>query len=64
MIWQILIVGNNLYNKLKYAHILIGSHLWSIGGQTIDDIIIKTFFNSLLYLTNKFQVAMCLFSNR
>ena len=24
-----------LYNKLKYARILIGSHLWSIGGQTI-----------------------------
>ena len=24
-----------LYIKLKYARILIGSHLWSIGGQTI-----------------------------
>ena len=23
-----------LYNKLSYARILIGSHLWSIGGQT------------------------------
>ena len=23
-----------LYNKLSYAGILIGSHLWSIGGQT------------------------------
>ena len=22
-----------LYNKLSYAHILIGFHLWSIGGQ-------------------------------
>ena len=22
-----------LYNKLSYARILIGSHLWSIGGQ-------------------------------
>ena len=30
----------------------------------IDDVIIKTFFNSLLYKTNRFQVAMCLFSNR
>ena len=29
-----------------------------------DDIIIKTFFNSLLYKTNRFQVAMRLFSNR
>ena len=30
----------------------------------IDDIIIETFFNSLLYKTNRFQVAVCLFSNR
>ena len=30
----------------------------------IDDVIIKTFFNSLLYKTNRFQVAMRLFSNR
>ena len=28
------------------------------------DIICKTFFNSLLYKTNRFQVAMRLFSNR
>ena len=30
----------------------------------IYDVIIKTFFNSLLYKTNRFQVAMHLFSNR
>ena len=30
----------------------------------VDDVIIKTFFNSLLYKTNRFQVAMHLFSNR
>ena len=30
----------------------------------IDDVIIKTFFNSLLYKTNRFQVAVCLFSDR
>ena len=35
-----------------------------LGDRHIDDIIIKTFFNSLLYKTNRFQVAMCLFSNR
>ena len=29
-----------------------------------DDIIIKTFFNSLLYKTNRFQVAVHLFSKR
>ena len=30
----------------------------------IDDVIIKFFFNSLLYETNRFQVAVRLFSNR
>ena len=30
----------------------------------IDDVIIKTFFNSLLYKTNRFQVAVRLFSYR
>ena len=30
----------------------------------VDYVIIKTFFNSLLYKTNRFQVAVCLFSNR
>ena len=32
--------------------------------RCIDDIIIKTFLNSLLYKTNRFQVAVRLFSNR
>ena len=32
--------------------------------RCIDDVIIKTFFNSLLYKTNRFQVAVRLFSNR
>ena len=32
--------------------------------RRIDDVIIKTFLNSLLYKTNRFQVAVCLFSNR
>ena len=32
--------------------------------RRIDNVIIKTFFNSLLYKTNRFQVAMHLFSNR
>ena len=31
--------------------------------RRIDDVI-KTFFNSLLYKTNRFQVAVRLFSNR
>ena len=32
--------------------------------RRIDDVIIKTLFNSLLYKTNRFQIAMHLFSNR
>ena len=32
--------------------------------RRIDNVIIKTFFNSLLYKTNRFQVAVRLFSNR
>ena len=32
--------------------------------RRIDDIIIKTFLNSLLYKTNRFQVTVRLFSNR
>ena len=32
--------------------------------RCIDDIIIKTFFNSLLYKKNRFQVAVRLLSNR
>ena len=32
--------------------------------KRIDDVIIKTFFNSLLYKTNRFQVTVHLFSNR
>ena len=32
--------------------------------DTYDDVIIKFFFNSLLYKTNRFQVAVFLFSDR
>ena len=32
--------------------------------RCIDDVIIKTFLNSLLYNTNRFQVAVHLFINR
>ena len=51
----------HLYSKLSYACILIGSHLWSIGGQTYRWC---HHFNSLLYKTNRSQVAVRLFSNR
>ena len=50
-----------LYNELSYACILIGSHVCLLEDRRIDDVIIKTFFNSLLYKTNRFQVAMRLF---
>ena len=32
--------------------------------RRIDDVIIETFFNPLLHKTNRFQVAVRLFSNR
>ena len=32
--------------------------------RRIDNVILKTFLNSLLYKTNRFQVAVRLFSNR
>ena len=32
--------------------------------KRIDDVIIKTFYNSLLYKTNRLQVAVLLFINR
>ena len=32
--------------------------------RCIDDVIIKTFFNSLFYKTNRFQIAVRLFSDR
>ena len=32
--------------------------------RRIDDVIIKIFFNSLLYKTNRFQVAVRLFTER
>ena len=35
----------------------------NVEDRLIDDVIIKTFFNSLLSKTNRFQVV-CLFSNR
>ena len=57
-------IYSTLYNKLSYARILIGSHLRSMEDRHIDDVIIKTFLNSLLYKTNRFQVAVHLFSNR
>ena len=57
-----------LYNKLSYAHILIGFHLWSIRGQMYRWChhlnLFSVYFNSLLYKTNRFQVAVHLFSNR
>ena len=46
-----------LYNKLSYARILIGSHDL-LEDRRIDDIIIKNFFNSLLYQANRFHASV------
>ena len=62
-----------LFYMLKNTNYIISSVMhtfWLVltydllEGRRIDDIIIKTFFNSLLYKTNRFQVAVRLFSNR
>ena len=57
-------VYRTLHNELSYARILIGSHLWSIRGQTYRWRHHQNFFNSLSYKTNRFQVDVRLFSNR
>ena len=59
-----LVCHSVLYSKLSYVRILIGSRLWSIDLWSIVFNIIKTFFNSLLYKTIRFQVVVRLFSNR
>ena len=46
-----------LYNKLSYARILIGSHDL-LEDRRIDDIIIKNFFNSLLYQASRFHASV------
>ena len=50
--------------KLSDTCLLIGSFLWSIGNKCIDDLTIEKFFFSLSYNTNRFHVAMDLFSSR
>ena len=53
-----------LCDKLSCAHILIGSHSWSIGGQMYSWRHHQNFFNYLLYKKNRFQVAVRLLCNR
>ena len=53
-----------LCDKLSCAHILIGSHSWSIGGQMYWWRHHQNFFNYLLYKKNRFQVAVRLLCNR
>ena len=52
------------FYKLNDTCLLIGSFLWSIGNRCIDDLTIEQFFFSLSYNTNRFHVAMDLFSSR
>ena len=52
------------FYKLNDTCLLIGSFLWSIGNKCIDDLTIEKFFFSLSYNTNRFHVAMDLFSSR
>ena len=52
-----------IISSVMHAFWLVLTYDW-LEDRHIDDIIIKNFFNSLLYKTNRFQVAVCLFSNR
>ena len=71
---QICMCLNYVWQSLRVNYIyIIGSVMRAfrlvltydpLEDKRIDDVIIKTFFNSLLYKTNRFQVAVRLFSNR
>ena len=65
--------ANGLIQKVSILFYIISSvmHVFWLAlthdlleDRRIDDIIIKTFLNSLLYKTNRFQVTVRLFSNR
>ena len=62
--------GNERVTKSFYIISLVLHAFWLVltydllENRRIDDVIIKTCFNSLLYKTNRFQVAVCLFSNK
>ena len=52
-----------IIRSVMHVFWLVLAYDW-LEDRHIDDIILKNFFNSLLYKTNRFQVAVCLFSNR
>ena len=54
---------NYIISSVMHAFWLVLTHDL-LEDRRINDVIIKTFFNSLLYKTNRFQVAVRLFSNR
>ena len=54
---------NYIISSVMHAFLLVLTYDL-LESRPIDDVIIKTFFNTLLYKTNRFQVAVRLFSNR
>ena len=62
--------GNERVTKSFYIISLVLHAFWLVltydllENKRIDDVIIKTCFNSLLYKKNRFQVAVSLFSNK
>ena len=62
-LWFALTMFYYVISSVMYAFWLVLTYDL-LEDRCIDDVIIKTFFNSLLYKTNRFQVAVRLFSNR
>ena len=54
---------NYIISSVMYAFWLVLTYDL-LEDRRVDDVILKTFLNSLLYKTNRFQVAVRLFSNR
>ena len=70
MFWMYSIRDNERVTKSFYIISSVLHAFWLVltydllENRRIDDVIIKTCFNSLLYKTNRFQVAVRLFSNK
>ena len=61
---QFVMINNYLYKKLNYTHSLIGSYLCCLEGRRIDKVTVNNIFSSMLHNTNRFHVAVCLYSYR
>ena len=61
--WPLWVMNHHIISSVIHTFWLVLTYDL-LEDRHIDDVIIKTFFNSLLYKTNRFLVTMHLFSNR